>query len=75
MSATTLETALNALGIPCTVQAVDRLAIIIPTACDVEFDAPERRRAALTLMRAHGFTHLAVEVGDEFLDGATLRRD
>jgi hypothetical protein len=63
VSAATLEAALHALGIVCTVEASDRLAIVLPSNDASRFDEAGVRAAAIALLRSHGFTHLAVELG------------
>ena len=75
MSATTLEAALRELGIPCRVEAIDRLAVISPESDDAEQATIRVRREALRLMSAHGFTHLALELPSESDDRAPLHRD
>lgn len=72
MSAASLERALRALGVHCTVEAHDRLALIVPEG-PVRLEQPDARQAALRLLPDHGFTHLALELVDE--EGAPLPRD
>lgn len=63
MSADGLERALAAAGLPCTVEARDRLAVLVagPDGAAV-LATPDGRRAAVELAAAHGFTHVALEV-------------
>ena len=75
MSAESLETALRSAGVRCTVEAVDRLAVIIPDNEEAERAAIRDRREALRLIGAHGFTHLALELPREPADRAPLHRD
>ena len=90
MSAATLEAGLRALGITCAVEAHERLAVIIPTGDTTMLEDARIRRAAMALLPAHGFTHLALELtvpdlglGEEAghasdagaIDGAALHRD
>ena len=75
MSATTLEAALRALGIRCTVEALDRLAVIVPADGEAGLATVRGRREALRHIGAHGFTHLALELPGEPADRAALHRD
>ena len=64
MSAAALQESLRTLGITCRVDAIERLAVLVP---DGPIDALEDariRREAVGLLRAHGFTHLALEITD-----------
>jgi hypothetical protein len=71
MSAEALEAALNAAGFPCTVEARDRLAVIVPGGPGTWGEACTRR-SFVQLGREHGFTHVAVELSPA---GAALPRD
>ena len=62
MNAAALERALGAEGLACSVEARGGLAIIVSTGEGSPFVDSERRRAVLKLARAHGFTHVAVEL-------------
>jgi hypothetical protein len=75
MNAIALEEALRAAGIECAVQAVDRLAVLDPDDDSAGIVAVQRRQEALRLSRAHGFTHLALELPRDPADGATVHRD
>lgn len=75
MSAEGLRQALAALGIECTVEARDKLAVIISPAGGTRLDDVAVRRAALALIRDHGFTHLALEIPDGPNDHAAVSRD
>jgi len=90
VSAATLEAGLRALGITCAVEAHERLAVIIPVGDPTMLEDARLRRAAIALLPAHGFTHLALELtgsdlglGEEAggasdreaIDGAALHRD
>lgn len=75
MSADGLQRALRALGIDCTVEARDKLAIIVPGASARDFSEMALRRAAIALLAEHGFTHLAVEIPDTPAGDAALSRD
>lgn len=57
-----LERALRELGLRCVVEAFDALAVAIPEAGERGFERDEIRRRAIELARAHGFSHLAVEL-------------
>jgi len=90
MSAASLEADLLAIGIECTVEAHDRLAVLIPARDSAVLRDAQLRRAAIALLPAHGFTHLALEltgsglgIGTDarsgsdagVIDGAALHRD
>ena len=62
MTIASLEEALGALGLPCTVEVRDRLAIVIPRGDVTVIEEAHRRREALRLAREHGFTHIALEL-------------
>lgn len=59
-----LERALRDAGVSCTVEARERLAVLVPSGGSALADLadPERRRETFALAVAHGFTHLAVEL-------------
>ena len=57
-----LERALRELGLRCRVEAFDALAVAIPEPGERGFERDELRRRAIELARAHGFSHLAVEL-------------
>jgi hypothetical protein len=57
-----LERALRDLGIPCRVEAHEALAVAIPEPGERGFENDDLRRRAIALARAHGFSHLAVEL-------------
>ncbi len=75
MSAATLEAALRELGVRCTVEGRDRLAVLVADDADASRDAARMRNDTLRLMRAHGFTNLALEVAAASADHAPLHRD
>ena len=70
-----LEQALRAIGFRCTVEGVDRLAVIVADDEVAEREIAARRREALREIGVHGFTHLALEVLAEPAERATLHRD
>lgn len=74
MSADSLGAALRALGIPCTVEAQGRLAVLVPDGDVSLLERDDVRRAAVVLLADHGFTHLALELVDAG-GGAALPRD
>lgn len=57
-----LERALRELGLRCVVEPFDALAVAIPEAGERGFERDEIRRRAIELARAHGFSHLAIEL-------------
>jgi hypothetical protein len=58
-----LDAALRALGVRCTVEDRGPLAVVIPAAGERSFERADVRRHALAILRAHGFTHAALEPG------------
>jgi hypothetical protein len=71
-----LESALQASGVPCAVEARAALAVIVTSAAGVaRLTSDEHRQTALTLARRHGFTHAAVELWEQptGADAALLR--
>ena len=60
-----LERALRAAGVPCVVDAFDRLAVVVPGPGGTALADAELRRRALALVAAHGFTHLALELTED----------
>ena len=72
-----LERALRVAGIPCVVDAFDRLAVIVPGPEGVALGEPALRRRALALLPQFVFTHLALELTgpSTTAHGATVRRD
>ena len=75
MSASSFEAALRAIGMRCTVEAIDRMALIVPDDAAAELATIAGRREALRLIGAHGFTHLALELPGEPSARAPLHRD
>lgn len=65
MSARELEADLRAMGIECTVEAREKLAILIPAGDARRLSSADARLEAVRLAEAHGFTNLALEIGDE----------
>ena len=59
-----LETALAALGVRCRVERRGPLAVLTPAPGSRVLERPEVRREALAVLRAHGFTHAAVDPVD-----------
>lgn len=75
MSADGLQRALRALGIDCTVEARDKLAIIMPSEPGRDLSEISLRRSAIALLAEHGFTHVALEIPDSPAGDAALSRD
>ena len=61
-----LEQALRSLGLRCRIEEWDALAVAIPDsdAPRATFENDDLRRRALEAARAHGFSHLALELCD-----------
>jgi hypothetical protein len=59
------EMALRALGVRCTVEALGNLAIVIPAPGERTLEDEGVRGKVLAALRAHGFTHAAVEPCDD----------
>lgn len=67
MSAETLAHALAELGVVCRVEARDRLALLVAADADGVADRvlePEVRERILDVVAEHGFTHVAIELGE-----------
>ena len=78
MSAHALASALRAEGLSCEVEAFDRLAVIVPDERDPDVVDRDLRERVLSLARAHGFTHAAIELVEpveRVMDRAPLSRD
>ncbi|HSA56752.1 MAG TPA: hypothetical protein VLE53_13665 [Gemmatimonadaceae bacterium] len=65
--AAALERALRAEGMACRVEARERLAIMVPDTlpapgAGIDLATRTVRERALALARAHGFTHVALEL-------------
>ena len=64
MTAAALESALASLGVPCTVEAEQRLAVLRPKVDGSAF-APRAVRARIVAVALeHGFTHVALDLAD-----------
>lgn len=73
-----LERALRDLGVRCSVEAYDALAVAVPEPGERRLENADVRRRAIELARTHGFSHLAVELreaGHAPTDRASLPRD
>lgn len=64
MNAAALEADLRALGIACTIEARERLAILVSDGAADRLEDEQVRRDAVRLAEARGFTHLAFEIGE-----------
>ena len=60
-----LASALAALGVRGTVEAHGRLALLVAAVPPAALREPAGRRRAAALAEAHGFTHLALALGEE----------
>jgi len=62
-NAAALASAIAELGVQCSLEARGGLALLQPVQESVaSLQSPETRRAVLALARAHGFTHVAIEL-------------
>jgi hypothetical protein len=66
-----LDAALRGLGVRCTVERHGALAVVTPAAGERAFEQADVRREALAILRAHGFTHAALEAADDDRAGAS----
>jgi hypothetical protein len=62
MNPGTLETALAERGIACRVEVRDRMAVVVLGGDPSDARVREWRADAVRLARAHGFTHVALEL-------------
>ena len=61
-----VEAALRTLGVRCRVERLGALAVVRPVSGEWGLETADVRRQALAVLRAHGFTHGALEVpGDD----------
>jgi hypothetical protein len=67
--AAALENALAALGVPCAVEAEQRLAVLRPKVQGSTFAQPAMRARIVALALEHGFTHVAVDLADVHTTG------
>ena len=69
MTAAALETALASLGLPCTVEAEQRLAVLRPKVDGSSFSPTALRARIVALALEHGFTHVALDLADVHTTG------
>lgn len=69
-----LERALRGLGLRCRVETYDALAVAVPEEGEGRFGQEDIRQRAIELARAHGFSHLAVELQSQEAEGDTSDR-
>jgi hypothetical protein len=50
------------MGLHCRIEAYDALAVVVPDIGERRLELDDIRRRAIELARAHGFSHLAVEL-------------
>lgn len=65
MTAATLASELRGVGLACDVEAMDRLAIVIPEGSPDGAIWMAQRETVIALARTHGFSHVALELPDE----------
>lgn len=75
MSAEALRSALAGAGLAAEVEERERLAIIRPAGVAASRAIAAQRARVITLAAAHGFSHVALEVGPPARRDATLPRD
>ena len=64
--AAALSTEIARIGVACSVETRDGLAVLLPVTSNPEaFQSAETRRAVIALARQHGFTHVAVELPND----------
>jgi hypothetical protein len=63
--------ALRELGVRCAIEVCGNLAVLIPVPGDRVLEDVKVRRGVVAALRAHGFTHVAVEASDVDGPGAT----
>jgi hypothetical protein len=56
---------LHALGVRCQLEARGNLAIVTPAPGERGLEEVTLRRRVLAVLRSHGFSHVAIEPGDE----------
>ena len=69
MKAAALEIALASLGVPCTVEAEQRLAVLRAKVDGSSLAPPAVRARIVALALEHGFTHVALDLADVHLSG------
>lgn len=62
--ATGLALALSELGLSCAVEAHERLAVLVPTSAMPDLSDAAVRRRLQALATRHGFTHVALDLGE-----------
>jgi hypothetical protein len=73
-NAEALATAIAELGLNCDIEARGGLVVFLPAADSVaKLAEEEMRRAALSLARQHGFTHVAIELPNDRRTGAPTK--
>jgi hypothetical protein len=70
--ATALAMVLATRSVPARVEGVGTMAVLTPTG-DEPLDWPRRRREVVDLARAHGFTHVALDIGARDEEGGAER--
>lgn len=75
MSAEALRSALAGAGLAAEVEERERLAIIRPAGAAASRAIAAQRARVITLAAAHGFSHVALEIGAAARRDAALPRD
>jgi hypothetical protein len=70
-----LEYDLTRLGLAIKVEERDRLAVLVPDASVSVRRAEMLQREIASLASKHGFTHVAIELTEDWCSGAPLPRD
>lgn len=68
MTAESLELALAAVGVPCSVEPHQRLAVLRPSADGPSLVEESLRARVVALATEHGFTHVALDLTDTSAD-------
>ena len=75
MSAAELQSALVAAGLPAAVEGRDRLALVAAADAAASRAIAARRAEVTALAMAHGFSHVALEIGPAHQRESALRRE
>ena len=74
MNRDALQEELSQRGIRLRVEAWERLAVLVPTTDSSLVATDDFRRDVQALASKHGFTHVAIELTEDWISGASLSR-